>query len=62
MCRASIQEYSTRWLHYPYPQITAVEGPISGMEYPMVAMETKDDTRKGSTPSSPTRSGTCGTR
>ena len=39
MSRYSIQEYSTRWLHYPYPQISAVEGPISGMEYPMVAME-----------------------
>ncbi|HEY8311028.1 MAG TPA: M1 family aminopeptidase, partial [Gemmatimonadaceae bacterium] len=24
-----------------YPQISAVEGPISGMEYPMLAMETK---------------------
>jgi hypothetical protein len=41
MSRMSIQEYSERWFMYPYPQITAVEGPISGMEYPMVAMETK---------------------
>jgi hypothetical protein len=41
MSRMSIQEYSERWFPYPYPQITAVEGPISGMEYPMVAMETK---------------------
>jgi len=39
--RMSIQEYSERWFMYPYPQITAVEGPISGMEYPMLAMETK---------------------
>lgn len=37
--RMSIQEYSERWLMYPWPQISAVEGPISGMEYPMVAME-----------------------
>jgi hypothetical protein len=37
--RYSIQEYSTRWFRYPYPQISAVEGPVSGMEYPMVAME-----------------------
>ena len=37
--RMSIQEYSERWFQYPYPQITALEGPISGMEYPMVAME-----------------------
>ncbi|MBA3672162.1 MAG: M1 family metallopeptidase, partial [Gemmatimonadaceae bacterium] len=37
--RQSIEEYSTRWFRYPYPQISAVEGPISGMEYPMLAME-----------------------
>ena len=41
MARMSIQEYSERWFQYPYPQITAIEGPISGMEYPMVAMENK---------------------
>ena len=41
MSRMSIQEYSERWFPYPWPQITAVEGPISGMEYPMVAMEAK---------------------
>ena len=41
MSRYSIQEYSTRWLRYVYPQISAVEGPVSGMEYPMVAMEAK---------------------
>ena len=41
MARMSIQEYSERWFAYPWPQITAVEGPISGMEYPMVAMENK---------------------
>lgn len=38
--RYSIEEYSTRWFRFPYPQISAVEGPISGMEYPMLAMET----------------------
>ena len=41
MSRMSIMEYSERWFPYPYPQISAVEGPISGMEYPMVAMENK---------------------
>src|SRR5512146_55271 len=41
MSRMSIMEYSERWLPYPYPQISAVEGPISGMEYPMLAMETR---------------------
>lgn len=44
MSRYSIKEYSTRWLRYPYPQISAVEGPVSGMEYPMVAMEANADT------------------
>jgi peptidase M1-like protein len=43
MSRYSIQEYSTRWFGYPYPQISAVEGPVSGMEYPMLAMEAKGD-------------------
>ncbi len=47
MSRASIKEYSTRWMHYPYPQISAVEGPVSGMEYPMVAMEARDDSKEG---------------
>ena len=41
--RMSIKEYSERWFPYPWPQISAVEGPISGMEYPMVAMEGKSD-------------------
>jgi hypothetical protein len=42
MARMSIEEYSTRWYPYPYPQITAVEGPVSGMEYPMLAMESQN--------------------
>ncbi|MBC8088680.1 MAG: M1 family metallopeptidase [Phycisphaerae bacterium] len=41
--RMSIQEYSERWFPYPWPQISAVEGPISGMEYPMIAMENKSE-------------------
>ncbi|HZS61603.1 MAG TPA: M1 family metallopeptidase [Gemmatimonadaceae bacterium] len=39
MARATIKEYSTRWFPYPYPQITVVEGPVAGQEYPMFAME-----------------------
>jgi hypothetical protein len=45
--RMSIQEYSERWFMYPYPQISAVEGPISGMEYPMLAMENKSQDKFG---------------
>jgi hypothetical protein len=39
----SIEEYSTRWFKYPWPQMSAVEGPISGMEYPMLVMEAHSD-------------------
>ena len=46
MSRMSIQEYSERWFPYPWPQISAVEGPISGMEYPMVAMENHSATKQ----------------
>ncbi|HEY4319685.1 MAG TPA: M1 family metallopeptidase [Gemmatimonadales bacterium] len=45
--RMSIMEYSERWFPYPWPQISAVEGPISGMEYPMLAMETMSDQQSG---------------
>ena len=41
MSRMSVQEYSERWFQYPWPHISAVEGPISGMEYPMMALENK---------------------
>ena len=41
--RMSIDEYSTRWFRYPWPQMSAVEGPISGMEYPMLVMEAKSN-------------------
>ena len=39
MAKMSIQEYSERWFQYPWPQISVVEGPVRGMEYPMLAME-----------------------
>jgi hypothetical protein len=45
MSRMSIQEYSERWFQYPWPHISAVEGPISGMEYPMLAMENHSRTK-----------------
>ncbi len=43
MSRYSIGEYSGRWFRYPYPQMSAIEGPVSGMEYPMVAMEARGE-------------------
>jgi hypothetical protein len=40
MVRMSIQEYSERWSLYPYPQVSAAEGPQSGgMEYPMISFD-----------------------
>lgn len=47
MARMSIQEYSERWFPYPWPQISVVEGPVSGMEYPMLAMEDHSQSKEG---------------
>lgn len=37
MVRTSLQEYSDRWFPYPYPHASVAEGPLTGMEYPMLA-------------------------
>jgi hypothetical protein len=37
MVRTSLQEYSEHWFPYPYPQASVVQGPITGMEYPMIS-------------------------
>ena len=47
MAKMSIQEYSERWFQYPWPQISVVEGPVSGMEYPMLAMEDHSRSKQG---------------
>jgi hypothetical protein len=40
MGHMSIQEFSTRWFLYPYPQVSVAEGPIGGgMEYPMMSFD-----------------------
>lgn len=36
MSRFTIRFFSEKWGMYPWPQATTVEGPIEGMEYPMV--------------------------
>ena len=43
--REAIKHFSEQWFRYPYPHATTVEGPIEGMEYPMLTF----------TPNSPTR-------
>jgi len=46
MARASIAHFSERWLRYPYPHATTVEGPIEGMEYPMLTFVPDSPTRE----------------
>lgn len=36
MAKSAIQYFSEQWYKYPYPHATTVEGPIEGMEYPML--------------------------
>ena len=36
MARGAIQYFSEQWFPYPYSHATTVEGPIEGMEYPML--------------------------
>ena len=44
MARHAIASHS-RWYDYPYPQASAVEGPIDGMEYPMIVFVPADPAR-----------------
>ena len=39
MTREALAYYSTQWLRYPWPQFTSVEGPVEGMEYPMITFD-----------------------
>ncbi len=43
--REAIKYYSEQWYRYPYSHATTIEGPIEGMEYPMLTF----------TPNSPSR-------
>ena len=36
MARAAIRYFSEQWFPYPYSHATTVEGPVEGMEYPML--------------------------
>lgn len=45
MARHAIRSFSARWMAYAYPQATAVEGPIQGMEYPMIVFVPPDTSR-----------------
>ncbi len=39
MAREALRYFSEQWYPYPYPHITSVEGPIEGMEYPMITFD-----------------------
>ena len=39
MAREAVKHYSEQWLRYPYPHASAIEGPIEGMEYPMMTFD-----------------------
>lgn len=46
MGRFTIRFFSERWGRYPYPHATAVEGPVEGMEYPMLTFVPSYDKRE----------------
>jgi hypothetical protein len=47
MAKHAIAYTSGLWALYPYPQATTVEGPIDGMEYPMITFVPAEKTREG---------------
>lgn len=44
--RNAVQYYSEQWYPYPYPHITSIEGPIEGMEYPMITFCPRSPSRE----------------
>ncbi|HET7585293.1 MAG TPA: M1 family metallopeptidase [Gemmatimonadaceae bacterium] len=46
MARGAIKHFSEQWFHYPYSHATTVEGPIEGMEYPMLTFVPNSPTRE----------------
>ena len=46
MVRDALRYYSEQWHRYPYPQITSIEGPVEGMEYPMITFDPRAPSRE----------------
>jgi hypothetical protein len=46
MGRETIKYFSEQWYHYPWSHATTVEGPIEGMEYPMLTFVPNSPTRE----------------
>jgi hypothetical protein len=36
----------SRWFHYPWPTAISVEGPVGGMEYPMITFDNAEDEKE----------------
>jgi hypothetical protein len=47
MVRHSIKHYSEKWFPYPYPTAINVNGPVGGMEYPMLVFCANRRSREG---------------
>lgn len=45
MVREALRYYSEQWYPYPYSHISSIEGPIEGMEYPMMTFDPTGPTR-----------------
>jgi hypothetical protein len=39
MAREAVKHFSETWMRYPYPHASSIEGPIEGMEYPMITFD-----------------------
>ncbi len=46
MAHGVIRSFSERWFMYPYSHATTIEGPIEGMEYPMLTFVPNGPTRE----------------
>ncbi len=46
MTNEALAYFSRQWLRYPYPHFTSIEGPIEGMEYPMITFDPGGPTRE----------------
>ena len=46
MVREAVRYFSEQWHPYPYPQISSVEGPVEGMEYPMLTFDPRSPSRE----------------
>ena len=46
MARGAIKYFSEQWYPYPYSHATTVEGPVQGMEYPMLTFVPNNSSRE----------------